>query len=197
MKLKESLLALLKEADQQEIAYKTLFTYLTGRGYPVLLILLSIPFCLPISIPGLSTSFGLVAAFIGIRIAFGRHFWWPEWLMNKTISRATLERIIQKTIQITDYLQPILHPRMSYLTMNPTIHRLHGLVIFFLSMILAMPIPIPLTNMLPAIPILMISLGLLEDDGLFIIIGYILFLLCIFIFGILFWLGFTWFNTAL
>lgn len=37
---------------------------------------------------------------------------------------------------------------------------------------MSLPLPIPLTNLLPAYTILFLSIGLLESDGLFILFGY-------------------------
>jgi hypothetical protein len=37
---------------------------------------------------------------------------------------------------------------------------------------MSLPLPIPLTNLVPAYTILLLAIGLLEFDGLFILIGY-------------------------
>jgi hypothetical protein len=37
---------------------------------------------------------------------------------------------------------------------------------------MSLPLPIPLTNIIPAYTILFLAIGLLEFDGLFILIGY-------------------------
>ena len=45
---------------------------LEGHGYELLLLFLALPFCFPISIPGLSLPFGLVIILIGWRLAVDR-----------------------------------------------------------------------------------------------------------------------------
>jgi hypothetical protein len=40
------------------------------------------------------------------------------------------------------------------------------------AFLMSLPLPIPLTNLLPAYTILFLAIGLLELDGLFILIGY-------------------------
>jgi hypothetical protein len=57
---------------------------LSGKGRTLLLILLSLPFCQPIQIPGMSTPFGLMIAFIGFRMSFGKNAWLPKKVMSKT-----------------------------------------------------------------------------------------------------------------
>jgi hypothetical protein len=47
-------------------------------------------------------------------------------------------------------------------------------LIFLLGIILALPLPIPLTNLSAGWAIFLINLGLLESDGLFVILGYLI-----------------------
>ena len=162
---------------------------LSGRGYAVLLILFSFPFCFPISIPGLSTPFGLLLAFLGLRLAFGKKPWWPKWILSKEVSHATLQSIFNKLQGALSRLEKALHPRLLMLVQHPLAHRAHGLLICALSLLLSLPLPIPFSNTLSALPILCLGLGLLEDDGVFVIIAYALSLVSFTFFGFIFWLG--------
>ena len=171
--LSESLEHLLKDCPKDKCSLKEIFRHLAGRGYAAILVLFSIPFCLPITIPGVSTLFGLTMAFIGLRVAFGKRLWWPQWLLAKEISFDTLEKIVKNVLWVIAKLKKFLHPRWTMLVYQPLLHRMHGLIICALSLLLALPLPIPFTNMLAAVPILLIALGILEDDGLCIIIGYL------------------------
>lgn len=183
----EEILVITRQSDS--IKFSHLLHILAGKGYAASLIILILPFCFPIQIPGFSTPFGIMLAFIGLRIAFGKKPWWPKWILEKTIQSKHLIPIIEKTMVTVKYLQKILHPRLVALTQNPIAHLCNGLLIFLLGAFLALPLPIPFTNLFPAFPILFIGLGLLEDDGVFILIGYLLgmlfllFLLKILVFG--------------
>ena len=55
----------------------------------------------------------------------------------------------------------------------------NGFLIVFLGMALALPLPIPFTNLSAGWSIFLLSIGLLEDDGIFILAGYFLTLLVI------------------
>ncbi|MCE5317312.1 MAG: exopolysaccharide biosynthesis protein [Parachlamydia sp.] len=195
MKVKrESLSDLLQKVldltvKSEVITYRKLFSIFAGKGYAALIILLSLPFCLPIQIPGFSTPFGLILAFIGLRIAFGKRLWWPKWLLEKEISGQALQKAVSKSMGFVKDLQKIVKPRLETLTANPILRRLHGILIFLLALLLSLPLPIPLTNMLAAIPILCIGLGLLEDDGVALLVGYGLALVCFGAFIGLFFLG--------
>lgn len=155
-----------------------IFEVLAHKGYPTLLIIFSIPFCMPIQIPGFSTPFGIVLCFIGLRIAFAKHPWWPEWILEKSFSSKSLEKLISKMMKVVQVMQKVLRPRLVVLAKDPILHRLHGLLIFILAILLSLPLPIPMTNMLAALPILALGLGLLEDDGVAIIVGYFLAAIC-------------------
>lgn len=179
----------------EKISMGQIFRLLSRRGYAALLILFTLPFCLPIQIPGISTLFGLIIAFIGLRVFFGKELWWPQWILNKEIESDHLQKWMLKTINIVKSMQKILHPRWIKLTQTPLAHRMHGLVIFGLALLLSLPLPIPLTNLLCAFPLLFIGLGLLEDDGICILIGYLLALLCFGAFTAIFFFGISTLKT--
>lgn len=186
----DALKAIRQEASEDaSIAIGEIFAMLAGRGYAALLILFSFPVCLPIQIPGFSIPIGLLLGFLGLRLAFAKHLWWPEWVLQKEISSTSLITIVDHLIAFFESKKMhFLHPRWPFL-FRPFFHRLNGILVFLLAAFLALPLPIPLTNLLSAFPILALGLGLLEDDGLFILIGYGLFLIsavmiaALFIFG--------------
>lgn len=187
--LAERLNHLLELAKVQDISVKVAIETLAGKGQAVLLILFSLPFCQPIQIPGFSTPFGILLAFIGLRIAFGHRAWFPKGLLEKKIPYRILKKIASIAIKITEKLRFLISTRWGWLVNNSASHVFHGLTITALAFILALPLPIPLTNLLAAYPILAFGLGILEDDGLMIAIGYLLAFVCFSFFFALIWFG--------
>lgn len=186
----DSLRILEKKADETDgIQLEEIFHVLSGKGYATLLVLFSFPFCLPVQIPGFSTPFGFLLCFLGLRIAFAKRLWWPKWILEKKLKSSQIKSLSQHIIKRVIFFKKIIHPRMGFLTTNPILIRLHGLLVFVLSILLSLPLPIPFSNMLSAIPILFIGLGLLEDDGLMIILSYLLALVCFLAFFGLYLLG--------
>jgi hypothetical protein len=61
-------------------------------------------------------------------------------------------------------------------TGTPLLLRLHALVMFIAAVALLLPLPIPFTNSFPAWTILLLAGGLLERDGVAIVLGYVVFL---------------------
>ena len=165
---------LLKKADGKAISFRELVISLRGRGLAVFLILLSLPFCLPIQIPGTSTPFGVAMALMGLRLSLGKALWWPQWLLNKPISYKLLQKLTNLVDKWFKRVKRLLKPRMTWLAEKPLLHKIHGLFITLMALLLAIPFPIPLTNLLSAFPILFMGIGLLEDDGVAILISYFL-----------------------
>jgi len=171
----ESLHTLLEESREEgNIEVREIFTVLAGKGYAALLIVFSLPFCIPVNIPGFSTPFGFILAFIGFRIAFAKHYWWPEWILNKKISPDHLRKVVVKIIPVFKAIQKVLRPRLTFLVHHVLFHRTNGLLVILLGLLLAIPLPIPLTNTIAVLPIVCFGLALLEDDGFLVLLGYVL-----------------------
>jgi hypothetical protein len=187
--LGEELQNLLKFANGKPLKLSIIISTLAGRGYAILLILFALPFCLPIQIPGVSTPFGLALSFLGLRVAFARSIWLPQWLLDKEIPYKTLEKVCGTATRIMDKFKRFLEPRHAKLVHHPLMYRINGLVIFLLGLFLALPLPVPMTNFFAASPIVVLGIAMLEDDFYTLIFGYILAGICFLAFGTLFWYG--------
>ena len=175
--LEESIESVLQQAQGKDVPIHLIVDTLAGRGQAALLIFLVLPFCQPIQIPGFSTLFGIVLMFIGLRITFGERLRLPKKLVEKTITYSAFEKVGLLAIRMTKKLRFFTRARLVYLVNTPIFHFVHGLSITLLAFLLFLPLPIPLTNLLTAYPLLVFGLALLEDDGIMIIIAYILFFL--------------------
>ena len=79
--------------------------------------------------------------------------------------------------------------RLVWLVKNPILHMFHGIVIAFLSLFLALPLPIPFTNLFVSFPLFFFGLALLEDDGILILFAYLLTILGLIGLFAIFWFG--------
>lgn len=168
----DELLLLRKVAKSKSLSMREILRVLSGRGRPIILILLSLPFCQPLQIPGLSMPFGLAIAFIGLRMMFGKRIWLPRKLLSKKITPETLKKITDKAIVLLKKMKPWIRPRLIWIAQSSWMEKFNGFLILILGFFLALPLPIPLTNLIAAWSIFFIALGILEDDGVFILIGY-------------------------
>ncbi len=157
---------------------------LQGRGFALFILVLSAPFMVPT--PGLSVPFGIAIAMLGMRIALGRKPSLPGFILRTRISYKVLQRIMSPLIRVVERFEKGVKPRMQYLQRHPWAINLIGVGIVSGGLILALPLPIPFSNSLPALSIMLLAAGMMERDGLLVLWGYVA--------GVLSWvyLGFWW-----
>lgn len=173
-RLSDDLRAILDRADGKALSLRQIVEVLRGRGFDVLVIILVLPFCQPIPLPGLSTPFGLALMFFGLRIALRQRPWLPDWLMRREITYDTLQKIVTMTIAVAKRLEKVIHPRLRFVKRWWSFNALNGLAIVSSSFLLMLPLPIPFSNTIPAWSILLLALGMMEEDGAVIVLGYLM-----------------------
>lgn len=145
---------------------------LQGRAYELLMILLVLPFAVPVSVPGMSTPFGIAIAAIALQLAAGRLPWLPRVVLDAKLPAGFLGKVIAAARGVVRFLEKFLRARVPKLTASRRIIGLHLAAVIAAALLLALPLPIPFTNMLPGWAILLLALGLMERDGLFIVAGH-------------------------
>lgn len=141
------------------------------RGLLLAIVLCSLPNTLPIPLPpGLSTVFAAPAWCIALQVLLGREqLWMPAFLRRKTLSAKVGGTIFRKGAEWFAKLERIVRPRPLPLPL-PVAERLSALIIMGLCILIALPIPF--ANLLPAVSVVLICVGLMERDGVFLIIGW-------------------------
>lgn len=147
---------------------------------------LALPFLIPVSIPGVSTVFGLVIILLGIGVTLNRVPWLPARLMSRPLLVAQLKPTLESGAKFVARFDRFVHPRMLNLTSSAALNRLHGMALTFSGILLIFPLGlIPFSNTLPALAILFLSLGIVQRDGRFILFGYAMMILTIIYFAVL------------
>jgi hypothetical protein len=145
---------------------------LKGRGSAILLILLALPFCF-IAIPGLSTPFGIAICLIGAWLIIGREPWLPRFIMRRRLSTARLDQLLSGSIKVACKLEKFVRPRLAFLHAGPGMLRLIGLGIVIAGLGLMLPLPIPFSNSIPAWAVVLLAIGMMEKDGLCVLLGHL------------------------
>ncbi|HEX2619761.1 MAG TPA: exopolysaccharide biosynthesis protein, partial [Phototrophicaceae bacterium] len=157
----------------EKIRLRTLLELAGEQGLLFFCALLTIPFLLPVSVPGVSTVFGVVIILIGIGVTLNRVPWLPHMVMEREFKTIDLIPALQKGAQLFTRLDKWVRPRLRILTHGVTVNRFNGLVLTLGGVLLLFPLGlVPLSNTLPALVILFLAIGILQRDGLFIIFGY-------------------------
>ena len=173
-KLSEELGQLIVEFHKREVSLREVIVVLEGRAYNLLMLLLALPFLLPIPVPGLSTVLGTVIAIIAARLALGQTPWLPARLLNKKLPHTFFPSVLGGARRVLRLLEVMMKPRLLWLTAPPFLPQLHAFIIFVAAFVLLLPLP-PGTNFPPALCIVIMAGGLLERDGWFILGGYLAF----------------------
>lgn len=184
--LGETLTDVSTQLTGDSVTLRQVLALLGEEGLLVFCAFLTLPFLIPVSIPGVSTAFGLVIILLGIGIAFNRLPWLPTRLMERPLSVANLKPVLERGAKFVSRFDRLTHPRLRHLTSTVMLNRAHGLALIFSGVLLLFPLGlVPFSNTLPALAILFFALGLLQRDGYFIIAGYGMMILTVVYFGIL------------
>lgn len=162
-------------SEDRPLTLREVIYVLRGRAYLLLVVLLALPFLTPIPLPGLSTPFGLAIAAIALRLTLGQRPWLPKNLQRKQLPAGFLAKLFRFAERIIRFLERFLRPRCIVVTQTRLLLRLHALLLLIAAVALLLPLPIPFTNSFPAWSILLIAGGLLERDGVAILLGYVVF----------------------
>ncbi len=190
--LSKTLLHIIDAIKGDTVTLRWLLEEIGEQGLLILCILLTIPFLLPVSIPGVSTVFGAAIVMISIGITINRIPWLPHILLDRTLDVGKLVPVLRKGAQIVHRMDRFVHPRMRLLTTGAVMNRLNGLGILFGGLLLALPLGlVPFSNTLPALAILCLAVGISQSDGLFVLSGYLLLAATVLYFTILALLAFA------
>lgn len=94
----------------------------------------------------------------------------PKRFSDLSVKRSVLAMLVQKSSPYIRRVERILRPRLSFMTRG-AMERVIG--VFTLIFSISIFLPIPLSNFIPGLGILIISFGLLGKDGLIVIIGLV------------------------
>lgn len=156
--------------DTDDVSLGDLMQTLHERGFGLLMLVLVLPNCIPVPVPpGVSTIFSLPLLYLSVQMVAGLDApWLPFWLRNKKISRKTLAKIVQAANPKLKKIEILLRPRVSFASTRAG-EKIVGF--FWLLFAISIAIPLPMTNFIPGIGILVSALGLLSKDGLVILLG--------------------------
>lgn len=168
--------ALLREetVDGRALTLNQIFARTEGRGMYLVMVLLSLPFLIPVSIPGVSTLFGIVVGWLAARLAFDLPASLPASMGDRPLPHGFQHKVLASGRRVLLWIEKISCPRRTTWMTWRAARMGNGLLILFLAFLLALPIPpiVPFTNTLPGIAILLVSVSMMEEDGVLIWLGY-------------------------
>jgi hypothetical protein len=147
------------------------------RASALLVVICALPFFTPISIPGLSTPFGLVILLLASRFFLGLPPWLPGRLRRVVLPGAFFTRMLSASSKLIGWLERRLCARIPLIADAGWKLRLHTLVVIISALLLMIPLPPlpPFTNTLPALVAVVMTFSTLRRDGVGILAGHAIF----------------------
>lgn len=155
------------DASRDRIAVSDLLLAMKDRAFGALIFIFAMPNTIPTP-PGTSAILGIPLVFLSLQMALGRKPWLPQLIAKRSMLRSDFAGMVGKIEPWIAKAERMLKPRLSALS-SPGMEKAIGVFCLILSIILALPIP--LGNMLPAVALCIMAFGILEKDGLWVLLG--------------------------
>jgi len=156
------------------VTLRELLALVGEQGLLVFCGVLAAPFLLPITVPGMSTVFGLPMLLIGFAVMASRVPWLPERLLDRAIPATTARTVLQKACGWAERFEHVVRPRWLALSEGRAVNAVNGALIIIAVLLLMAPLPlIPFVNSLPALAVILLCFGMAERDGMVISAGYV------------------------
>lgn len=159
------------KTENDKISIADIVSAMETVGFGLVLVIFALASIMPLP-PPLPNIFAIPIMIFALQMVLGYDSpKLPKKIGKIKISRSIVALIVQKTSRYIGKVEKILKPRLSFFV-SPFFERFLGVIIFcFGSFVI---IPLPFTNFIPGIGIMLIAFGLLGKDGLFVIIGSII-----------------------
>lgn len=166
-KLSEILADMAADTSRERVSIADLVRAMDGRAFGALLLVFAFPNALP-AIPGTSGILGLPLLFLAAQMTLGRPPWLPRFISLRGMARSDFANLVDRVTPWLERADKLTASRLHLLVDGPA-ERLVGLICLILATVLVLPVPFG--NMLPGLAICMVALGVLERDGLWVVIG--------------------------
>lgn len=187
-RLSAILTAIAEAEDRDRISIGDLLEALKRRALGALMFIFAIITALPMP-PGVSAVVGAPLVFLSAQLMLGMNAWLPRIITDRSLSRVDFHRVVRAASPWLARAEGIMKPRFEFLAKRPAVY-FAGFVTFVMSLLVLLPIPG--ANMAPSIAICIIALGLLERDGIWIVLGALVGIISTVVVAGLYWVLISW-----
>jgi hypothetical protein len=174
VRMSQALAGAVAAVRDPDIALRELLVLLGEQGLLVFCGLLAVPFLMPVTLPMMSTVFGIPMLLIGFSVMLSRVPWLPERLLARRIAAGTGRQMLAKLRGWALRFEHLVRPRALALSGGRLINFVNGGLVVLAVLLLMAPLPlVPLVNTVPAVAIVLLCFGMAERDGLVIVLGWL------------------------
>jgi hypothetical protein len=163
--------ALVDSTVAESLTIREIIEAFGDRAFGFVLILFSLPNCVPAP-PGVAGIVGTPVLIFGIQMMLGHHRpWLPDFILRRSVSVEKFRKIITIAEPRMRRLEAVCKPRLTGL-FGAVGDRIVGL--FAVLVAISVLIPFPGTNFPPSIALVIVSIAVMEEDGYFLIGGFLI-----------------------
>lgn len=172
LQFSRDLIALLEQLAEHPLTLADILSETAERGFCLVIGLLVLPFLFPMP-PGFTTILGSACLLLSVQMAVGRQTpWLPRRISTFQFPKPFTLQLLKNLRRLTGLLEKISEPRWLQFARSAHVWQINGGCMAWLTLLLMTPIPF--TNPIPTVGILVLAIATLEADGLLMFIGYIL-----------------------
>ena len=158
----------IRKTSADKISINDLISAMNVGGFGLVMMIFALPIIIPLppplpsimSVPVVVFSFQMMVGFSSPKL--------PKRLSNIAIKRSILAMLVEKSAPYLSKAEKLLKPRLSFFS-SSWFEKIIGFFTFIFSLLVLLPIPF--SNFLPGLGVLVTSFGLIGRDGLVIITG--------------------------
>ena len=155
-------------ADRASVTVAALVQACGDRAIPLLLILLNLPNVV-FAPPVLAGIAAVPTVMFGAQMMAGRErLWLPDAVLARSVTASALNRLLGRTGPWLDRLEAIGRPRLAWAA-GTVARRVLGFFAVLASIIVLLPVPG--TNVLPSLALIVMAMATLRQDGALFLIG--------------------------
>ncbi|MBW8299141.1 MAG: exopolysaccharide biosynthesis protein [Hydrogenophaga sp.] len=166
-RLSDILTSIAGDESRDRVSVADIFQAMGDRAFGALILIFALPNIIPTP-PGTSALTGAPLVFLSAQLMLGQSPWLPKIIAERSMTRGDFASIVSRISPWLARGERMLRPRLGFLIYPPAEYII-GLLCLILSTVLILPVP--LGNILPAIAICLFSFGILERDGLCVVLG--------------------------
>ena len=168
MAIADRLDQLVAEAPGDDVPLDWILAQLHERAFGLFLLILALPCCIPF-LYGIPQIVALPLMFVSVQILLGRRVpWLPARLGARRVSTSGLRSLASRAGPWLRRIGAVSRPRLGALT-RPPVERIVGLLLVVFSA--SILVPLPGTNTVPGFAVVLVAMGLLQRDGVLVILG--------------------------
>jgi hypothetical protein len=142
---------------------------LDERGFGLLLVLLGLPTLIPVLPPGTAATMGILYIFGAFQMMLARERpWLPRRVAEYRLSARVVQALRDRGVDLLRRVERLSRPRWTPFS-DAVLVRVVAVVVLAMGLVLSLPLPF--LNTLPAISMIIVGVGVMNRDGVFLLAG--------------------------